>query len=91
MDKNLNPYSRRYEIPSSKGVYDKIAENSPFKKIYGEKGDSLLIRGDLRNLLLIEKKNNNKEILKIHSKEPQNIHSQLENLTGVDLSEYRLH
>jgi len=91
MDKNSNPYSRKYEIDSDKGIYTKIAENSVFKKIHGELGDNILVRGNLDDLLLIERRNNNKEIIKIHSKEPQKIHSQLEDLTGVDLSKYRLY
>ncbi len=89
MKKPENPYSRRYEIDFGNGVYDKIAENSDFKEICGKAGDSLLVRGEPENLFLIERKNN-KEILKIHSKEPEAVQSQLEKITGVALSQYRV-
>ena len=86
MIEKINSYSRRYEIDFNKGVYNKIAENSQFKKIYGEVGDPLLIRGNLKNLLLIERKNNNsKEIIKIHSNEPEIMQSELESIIGVKL------
>lgn len=90
--KKINPYSRRYEIDSNNGVYDKIANNSQFSKISGELGDALLVRGNLKDLLIVEKnKVNSKEIIKIHSKEPELMQSKLENITGVNLSQYRIH
>ncbi len=85
-----NPYSRRYEIDSVNGICDKIAENSDFKEICGKAGDSLLVRGEPENLFLIERKNN-KEILKIHSNEPKAMQSKLESITGINLSQYRVH
>ena len=85
-----NAYSRRYEVDSDKGVYDKLANSQNLKKIHGEIGDPLLIRGNSENLLLIERKNN-KEILKIHSKELEAMQSELEKITGVALSQYRIH
>lgn len=79
-----------YEIELGNGVYDKIANHPDFKKICGEVGDSLLVRGSSENLFLIERKGN-KEILKIHSNKPEAIQSQLEKITGVELSQYRMH
>lgn len=85
-----NTYSRRYEFDSGKGVYDKIAENTKLKKIHGEIGDNLLIRGSLEDLILIEKVfNKGKETIKIHSKEPEGIQLELESIIGVNLSQYR--
>lgn len=90
--KKINSYSRRYELDSNNGVYDKIANNSEFKKILGEVGDSLLVRGNLKDLLIVGKnKNTNKEIIKIHSIEPEQMQSKLENITGVKFSQYRIH
>ena len=90
MDKMADAYSRRYEIDFDKGVYDKIAESDQLKKIYGKAGDSILIRGDSENLLLIERDfNKKKEIIKIHSKDLDTIQSQLENISRLNLSQYK--
>lgn len=87
-----NPYSRKYEINFGNGVYSKIAKNADLKKIHGEIWDSLLVRGDPENLILVQRDfKNKKEIIKIHSKEPEAVQSQLEKITGVDLSQYRVH
>lgn len=88
MTNTENPYSRKYEFPSDRGVYNKVVGHPDFKKICGEVGDSLLVRGSSENLFLIERKDN-KEILKIHSNKPEAMQSQLENITGVVLSQYR--
>ena len=85
-----NAYSHRYEIPRDKGVYSKIAETSQFNKIYGKIGDSILVMGSSENLLLIERQEN-KEIIKIHSKEPEAMKLKLENITGINFSQYRTH
>lgn len=85
-----NSYSRRYEIDN--GVYDKVASHPDFKKIHGEIGDSLLVRKSGNGIFLIEKNHKtNKEIIKIHSEEPDAIQSRLEEITGVKLSQYRVH
>ena len=82
--------SRRYEIDSDKEVYNKIANHPDLRKIYGEVGDSLFVGGSTENLFLIEKKNN-KEIIKIHSEKPAEIQLQLEKITGINLSQYRIY
>lgn len=91
MIKKINAYSRRYEFEFGNGVYDKIANNSYFGEICGKAGDSLLVRGSQDNLFLIERNHKtNKEIIKIHSKELDEIQSKLEKITGVDFSQYRV-
>ena len=86
----VDAYSRRYEVDFSKEVYNKIAKNTDLNKIHGEIGDSLLVRGSKKDLFLIEKNKNGKEIIKIHSENPGVIQSQLENITGINLSQYRI-
>lgn len=87
---NIDNYSRKYEVDFGNGVYDKIASNVELKVISGKTGDSFLVRGNSKDLLLIERKSSDgKEIIKIHSKEPQVMQSKLESITGVNLSQYR--
>ncbi len=88
----VNAYSRRFEIDFVKRVYDKIAGNIQLKKIHGEFGDNLLIRGSSENLILVERNSNKeKEIIKIHSKELEATQLKLESIIGISLSQYRIH
>ena len=94
MDKMINLCElRKYEFDFGKGIYKKIAESDKLKKIHGDVGDSILVRGSSRSLILIEKieqgYNKGKEIIKVHSKEPEIMQSKLEKITGVGFSKYR--
>ena len=88
----VNNYSRKYELDFDKVFYDKMAGNTNLEKIYGEIGDSLLVRGNPKNLVLIERNKNGKETtIKIHSENPGIIQSQLESITGMDLLKHRIY
>jgi len=46
---------------------------------------------NLNNLLLVEKSSSKeKEIIKIHSTEPEKMQSELEKITGINFSQYRI-
>lgn len=86
-----NPYSGRYELELDNEVYNKIASHPDFKEIFGKPGDSLLVRGSGDGIFLIEKNHKtNKKIIKIHSEKSEAIQSRLEEITGVELSQYRV-
>ncbi|KHO55175.1 MAG: hypothetical protein QT10_C0005G0012 [archaeon GW2011_AR19] len=90
MIKKINSYSRKYKMNISDGIYGKIVDGLP--KISGEYGDEILVRGHSGDIVLIQRNfKTMKEIVKIHSKEPEKVQSHLENITGVKLSEYRVH
>ncbi len=90
MINKINAYSGRYEIELDNEVYDKIANHPDFREICGKPGDSFLVRGSGKGIFLIEKDNKtNKKIIKIHAEEPDSIQSQLENISGLNLSQYR--
>ena len=95
MIEKINAYSRRYEVPFGRGVHGKIANFKEFKRISGEIYGPLLVRtigGDPKDLILLERNfNKKKEIIKIHSEKSGEIQSQLEKITGVDFSQYRIH
>ena len=90
MDEQINSYSRRYEVPFGKLVYGTIANN--LRKINGEYGNHILIRNSSEDLVLLKRDFNKKrEIIKIHSKEPEKMQLRLESITGIKFSEYRIH
>ena len=84
---NTNEYSRRYEMDIPNGIYGKILDSLP--KISGEYPEHLFVRGSPEELVLIERNYNKmKEIVKIHSIDPEKTQSHLENITGVKFSKY---
>jgi len=73
-----------------KGIYGKIGDS--LNKIHGNYGDHLLVRDVPEGIVLIERNfEEMKEIVKIHAKEPEKAQSHLENITGIKLSDYRVH
>ncbi|MDP2672432.1 MAG: hypothetical protein Q8O84_01325 [Nanoarchaeota archaeon] len=92
MTQEINSYSRKYEMPLPDGIYGKIVDSLP--KIHGVYPDHLFVRGSSKNpedLILIQRDYKKmKEIVKIHSKEPETVQLHLEKITGVKLSDYRV-
>lgn len=89
--KKINSHSRGYEFNFGEGVYGRIAYSKELKKIYGIIYQPLLVMGDQENLILIKRDfNKRKEIIKIHSEKPDVIQSQLEKITGMNFSQYRV-
>ena len=90
MTKKINDYSRKYEGEFGKLVYGKLANN--FNKIHGDYGDPFLVRGSPEDLLILERNFNiRKEVIKIHSKDPEATQLQLERITGTGFSQYRVY
>lgn len=95
MDKRINEinsYSKKFAVDFGKGIYGKIAHFREFKRISGEIYGPLLVQENSGSLILMERDiKNKKEIIKIHSTKSEAIQSQLEKITGVNLSQYRIH